>query len=40
MHKAQVDDSLAPEILDIVQMLERDGVIEIHWAAPLWCQTY
>lgn len=29
MRKAQVDDALAPEILDIVQVLERHGVIEV-----------
>jgi len=29
MHKASLDESLAPEILDLVQMLEKYGVIEM-----------
>jgi predicted transcriptional regulator len=29
MHKASLDESLAPEILDLTQMLENYGVIEI-----------
>lgn len=30
MRKAQVDDTVAPEILDIGQVLQRHGVIEVH----------
>jgi hypothetical protein len=29
MKKAGVDDNLAPEILDIVEVLERYGVLEV-----------
>jgi predicted transcriptional regulator len=39
MKKADVDDALAPEILDIVQVLQQHGVIEAQHAAPLECAS-